>query len=118
MTLESTSRGYYGDDAYIDALKSLLDVKDEENERLRQRVAELEKQVKVQGFNLQLREIDGSMDVDALIKDAERWRKHWPAIREAYKYMANESDNAELHAAIDAAMADPDDDFTRGEHDL
>lgn len=47
--------------------------------------------------------------VAELEEDAERWRKHWPAIRDAYKYMANESDNAELHAAIDAAMGAGDD---------
>ena len=37
-------------------------------------IERLRKKVEVQGFNLRLREIDGSMDVDALIKDAERWR--------------------------------------------
>lgn len=44
-----------------------LDALKEENERLKERV-------KVQEFNLRLRELDGSVDIDVLIKDAERWR--------------------------------------------
>jgi len=41
-------------------------------------------------------------------KDAQRWRKHWPRIWEAYDSMLNESDNADLHAAIDAAKEQDD----------
>ena len=56
---------------------------DEAIERIKQLQAEnerLRKEVEVQGFNLRLREIDGSMDMDALIKDAERWRENLPVI--------------------------------------
>jgi len=45
---------------------------------------------------------------ERLRKDAERWRKHWPRIWEAYDSMLNESDNADLHAAIDAAREQGD----------
>jgi len=51
---------------------------DEAIERIKQLQAEnerLRKEVEVQGFNLRLRKIDGSVDVDALIKDAERYEK-------------------------------------------
>ena len=45
-----------------------------ENEKLEAENEQLRKKVEVQGFNLRLREIDGSMDVDALIKDAEMFQ--------------------------------------------
>ena len=52
----------------VDVLNQRIDGLLAENEQLR-------KKLEVQGFNLRLREIDGSMDVDALIKDAERYEK-------------------------------------------
>ncbi len=42
------------------------------------------------------------VEIDRRREDAERWRKHETRIIEAYDNMQNESDNAELHAAIDA----------------
>ncbi len=75
-------------------LKALL----EAHERLR---AELEA-LKVENERLRAEREHWIKTLAKSAEDATRWRKHGTRIIDAYNNMQNESDNAELHAAIDA----------------